>query len=364
MSVLIKGGRIITAGDDYVGDVFVDGETISLIGASLDVAADKVIDASREVRAPGRDRPAHPPRDGLRRHDDLRRLHVGHRRRPRSAGRPRSSTSACRRRVTPFPEALANYHEKIDRCKPVIDVGFHIGVTDLEGGGGLEELAKLPDEGVTSYKLFMAYKGAVMVDDETLFRTMQVAQRHGRARDGARRERRRHRRDRQGGGRRGEDGADLARADAPAGDRGRGHEPRDPARARRRMPALRRPRLVQGGDRADRARAGEGLARLGRDVHAVPLRRRDARSKSRTARAAKYIYTPPPRPKEHQEHLWKALSTDDLSVVSTDHCPFNWHGQKATRQARLLEDPERRPRDREPPPHAAPLRRARAAASR
>jgi dihydropyrimidinase len=43
---------------------------------------------------------------------------------------------------------------------------------------------------------------------------------------------------------------------------------------------------------------------------------------------AKYIYTPPPRPKEHQEHLWKALSSDSLSAVSTDHCPFNWPDQK------------------------------------
>ena len=43
---------------------------------------------------------------------------------------------------------------------------------------------------------------------------------------------------------------------------------------------------------------------------------------------AKYIYTPPPRPKEHQEHLWKAIVTDALSAVSTDHCPFNWPEQK------------------------------------
>jgi dihydropyrimidinase len=42
----------------------------------------------------------------------------------------------------------------------------------------------------------------------------------------------------------------------------------------------------------------------------------------------KYIYTPPPRPKENQEHLWKALGHDVLSVVSTDHCPFNWPEQK------------------------------------
>ena len=54
-------------------------------------------------------------------------------------------------------------------------MGYHMAVTDLDEGGTLEELASLPDQGVTSYKLFMAYKGALMVDDETLFRTMEVA---------------------------------------------------------------------------------------------------------------------------------------------------------------------------------------------
>ena len=54
-------------------------------------------------------------------------------------------------------------------------MGFHIAVTDLREGGSLEELARLPEQGITSYKLFMAYKGALMVDDETLFRTMEVA---------------------------------------------------------------------------------------------------------------------------------------------------------------------------------------------
>ena len=53
MSVLIKGGRIITAGDDYVGDVFVEGETVSLIGRSLDVQAEKVIDARGKYVIPG-----------------------------------------------------------------------------------------------------------------------------------------------------------------------------------------------------------------------------------------------------------------------------------------------------------------------
>ena len=53
MSMLIKGGRVITAADDYVADVFIDGERISLIGESLDVAADKVIDASGKYILPG-----------------------------------------------------------------------------------------------------------------------------------------------------------------------------------------------------------------------------------------------------------------------------------------------------------------------
>ena len=53
MSVLIKGGRIVTASDDYVGDVYAEGETISLIGESLDVQADKVIDAAGKYVLPG-----------------------------------------------------------------------------------------------------------------------------------------------------------------------------------------------------------------------------------------------------------------------------------------------------------------------
>ena len=75
---------------------------------------------------------------------------------------------------TSFGDALADWKSKADG-KQVIDMGYHIAVTDLKDGGSLEELASLPDEGITSYKLFMAYKGALMVDDETLFKTMEVA---------------------------------------------------------------------------------------------------------------------------------------------------------------------------------------------
>ena len=108
-------------------------------------------------------------------------------------------------------------------------MGYHMAVTDLADGGTLEELASLPDQGITSYKLFMAYKGALMVDDETLYRTMEVAAKtgalvmvHAENGDVDRRARAR-------GARRRPHRAALPRAHAPAGGGGRGDEPRDPA---------------------------------------------------------------------------------------------------------------------------------------
>src|SRR3954464_11718951 len=60
MSVLIKGGRIVTAADDYVGDIYIENGTVSLIGQSLDVTADRVIDATGKLVFPGATDP-HPP---------------------------------------------------------------------------------------------------------------------------------------------------------------------------------------------------------------------------------------------------------------------------------------------------------------
>src|SRR5215217_6916324 len=158
MSILIKGGRIVTAADDYVGDIFIEDESVSLIGESLDMQADKVIDASGKYVIPGAIDPhthMEMPFGGTVSCDDF------------TSG---TISAAC---------GGTTCHEKIERAKPVIDVGFHLAVTDLEDGGTLEDLRKAPDEGVTSYKLFMAYKGAIMVDDETLFKTMQVASETG-----------------------------------------------------------------------------------------------------------------------------------------------------------------------------------------
>src|SRR6187431_3109085 len=173
MSVLIKGGRVVTAADDYVGDVFVDGEQISLIGASLDVDADRVIDASGKYVLPGCVDPhthLDMPFGGTVTIDDV------------NAGQTAAAFGGTTCHVdfviqppgSSFAAALDEWRGKAEG-KQVIDMGYHMAVTDLREGGSLEELAGLPAQGVTSYKLFMAYKGALMVDDETLFKTMEVA---------------------------------------------------------------------------------------------------------------------------------------------------------------------------------------------
>ncbi len=326
MSVLIKGGRIVTAADDYVGDVFVENGTVSLIGESLDVSADRVIDAAGKYVIPGGIDP-HTHLEmffgGTTTCDDFTSGTVS-----AAFGGTTCLLDFCVQ--TPgssFAAALEAHHEKIERCKPVIDVGFHIAVTDLREGGTLEELASLPDEGITSYKLFMAYKGAIMVDDETLFRTMQVARETGalvmvHAENG--------------------DAIDVIVKEAVAAGR------REPIwHARTRPPETE-------GEATNRAIqlsrvAGSALyvvhvscqesvepIQLARDkgwnVHAETCTQYlfvdESMLEAPGFEGAKYVYTPPPRPKANQEVLWRALASDVLSVVSTDHCPFNFPEQK------------------------------------
>ncbi|MGH3137993.1 MAG: dihydropyrimidinase [Gaiellaceae bacterium] len=326
MSVLIKGGRIVTAADDYIGDVYVENETISLLGESLDVAADKTIDATGKYVIPGAIDPhthIELPFGGTVTCDDFTSGTVA-----AAFGGTTSLVDFCFQMPgQTFPEALETWHEKIDRCKPVIDVGFHMAITDLKEGGSLEDLAKVPDEGVTSYKVFMAYKGAVMVDDETLFKTMEVA-----AETGA-----------------------LVMVHAENGDaidilvkRALAEGKTEPIwHARTRPPETE-------GEATNRAIQ---LARVaGAPLYVVHVSCKEAIEPIALARekgwdiwgetcpqylfiddsaldqpdfeGGKYIYTPPPRAKENQEHLWKALEADVLSIVSTDHCPFNWPEQK------------------------------------
>ena len=325
MSVLIKGGRVVTATDDVQADVLVEGEQISLIGASLDVDAERVIDASGKLVLPGAVDPhthLDMPFGGTTTIDDVES--------GQSAAAVGGTTCHVDFIIQPqgstFAEAFEEWKSKANG-KQVIDMGYHMAVTDLKQGGTLEELATLPDQGITSYKLFMAYKGAIMVDDETLFRVMQVAAEtdalvmvhaeHG-------------------------DSIDVLVKQALAEGK---TEPK--------YHALTRPPETEG-EATNRAIQ---LARVaGAPLYVVHVSCQESVEPIQIARSkgwnvwgetctqyffidytylekpdfegAKYVYTPPPRPKENQEHLWAAVRSDVLSVISTDHCSFRWDGQK------------------------------------
>src|ERR671936_2868087 len=168
MSVLIKGGRVITAADDYVADVFVEDERISLIGESLDVSAERTIDASGKYVLPGGIDPhthLDMPFGGTVTIDDVESGQTA----AAFGGTTCHVDFIIQPKGTTFADAIEEWRAKANG-KQVIDMGYHMAVTDLREGGTLEELASLPEQGITSYKLFMAYKGALMVDDETLFR--------------------------------------------------------------------------------------------------------------------------------------------------------------------------------------------------
>src|SRR5436305_4350756 len=172
-SVLIKGGLVVTASDSTIADVFVDDERISLIGEDLDVQADKVIDATGKYVLPGCIDPhthLDMPFGGTVTIDDFESGQTS-----AAFGGTTCHVDFCiQGQGQTFGEALDTWHRKADG-KALIDYGFHIAVTDLLAGGTLEELASLPEQGITSYKLFMAYKNVIQVDDATLFQAMQVA---------------------------------------------------------------------------------------------------------------------------------------------------------------------------------------------
>src|SRR3712207_6673872 len=326
MSVLIKGGRVVTASDDYVADVFVEGERIALIGEGItETEADRVIDATGKYVLPGCVDPhthLDMPFGGTTTIDDVESGQIA----AAFGGTTCHVDFIIQPKGATFAAAIDEWKAKADG-KQVIDMGYHMAVTDLGEGGTLEELATLPDQGITSYKLFMAYKGAIMVYDDTLFRTMQVAAETGalvmvHAEHG--------------------DSIDvLVRQALAEGNT----EPK--------YHALTRPPETEG-EATNRAIQ---LARIaGCPLYVVHVSCAEAVEPIAIARekgwdvwgetctqyffvdytflerpnfeGAKFVYTPPPRPKANQDVLWNAVRTDVLSAISTDHCAFLWDGQK------------------------------------
>jgi dihydropyrimidinase len=176
MTTLIKNGTVVTAGDTFKADVLIDGEKVTLIGQNLPGQGHEVIDAEGLLLLPGGiDVHTHLdlPFGGTTCSDDF---FTGHR-----AAAFGGTTTHIDFAIQPIGgtlrQGLGEWHHKAEG-KACIDYGFHVAITDLRPEV-MEEIPALIDEGVTSLKLFMAYKGLFQVDDTTLFRAMLKAAENG-----------------------------------------------------------------------------------------------------------------------------------------------------------------------------------------
>ena len=326
-TVLIKGGRVITNEVDEELDVMIDGDVVTQLAAGITAPADRVIDArGRYVLPGGVDPHTHMemPFGGTTTCDDFASGTIA-----AAFGGTTTIVDFCiQPRGRRFADALATWHEKLRRTPPLVDVGFHLAVTDLAGGGGPAALAAVTTQGIASFKLFMAYPEALMVDDETLFRTMDVAADHGalvmvHAENGA--------------------VIDVLIREALAA----GHT--EPIwHARTRPPETE----AEATNRAIQLARLAGCQLYVVHVSCVPALEAVARAKAArwevaaetctqylfndesdldrpNFEGAKYVYTPPPRQRDDREALWRALADGTLSVLSSDHCAFRWRDQKS-----------------------------------
>jgi dihydropyrimidinase len=321
--MLIKNGRIITAEQDYSADIFIEKEKITTIGASLALPADKVIDAKGKYVIPGGiDVHTHMdmPFGGTTSSDDFE---TGTRA-AAFGGTTCLIDFAIQSKGTKMREALDIWWTKGQ--KATIDFSLHMIITDLPEAH-LEDMNELVREGVTSFKLFMAYPNVLMVDDATIFRAMRQTGNNGalvcmHAENGG--------------------VIDLLVQKALA-----------EGKTAPIYHALTRPTTAES-EAVNRAIALAQMA--GAPVYIVHLSSADALEKVSEARdkgipvfaetcpqylllsiedlnrpnfeGAKYVFTPPLREKWHQDKLWEGLRRNTLQIVSTDHCPFCFKEQK------------------------------------
>jgi dihydropyrimidinase len=323
MRTLIKNGTIINADATTRADVLVDGETIALIGSDLAVTADRTVDASGKWVIPGAiDVHTHMelPFGGTFAKDTFE---TG----TRAAAFGGTTTIvdfAVQSRGKALRDGLDAWHAKADG-NACIDYGFHMIISDVRDDV-LAEMDTLVDEGVTTFKLFTAYPGVFFSDDGAIFLAMQQSAKNG--------------------------GLVMMHAengmaiDVVAGQTFDAGETDPYYHGTSRSPVLE-------GEATNRVIRLAEVA--GAPVYIVHLSAREALNEVRRARdeglptfaetcpqylflsledmgdgfnGAKFVCSPPLRPADHQEDLWLGLLKDDLQVVSTDHCPFDFHGQK------------------------------------
>jgi dihydropyrimidinase len=177
MSLLIKNGRIITATDDYQGDVFIEGETVTAVGKQLEVSADTVLDANGLLVLPG----------GVDPHVHLDMPFMGtfssdtHETGTRAAlfgGTTTVIDFVLQRQGHSLREALDEWNGRASG-NAVGDYSFHMAVTDYNDRTRAEIKEMVEKEGITSFKTFMAYKGALMIDDRQMTALMEEVKRQG-----------------------------------------------------------------------------------------------------------------------------------------------------------------------------------------
>jgi dihydropyrimidinase len=325
MRTLIKGGTVINADSTIHADVLIEGERIVAVGTGLDGGVDRTIQADGKYVIPGGIDPhthMELPFGGTAAKDTFE---TG----TRAAAFGGTTTIidfAVQPRGGTLRDGLDAWHEKADG-KACVDYGFHCIVSDMRDDL-LPEMDELVDDGVTTFKLFTAYPGVFLSDDAAIFKALQRTARNGglilmHAENGP--------------------VIDVVAADLVAGGT------TDPIGH-----GLARYPIFEG-------EATNRVIRLaqaaGAPVYFVHMSAKDAVDALRRARddgqpvfaetcpqylflslddlgngfeGAKFVCSPPLRDTQggHQEELWKGLVKDDLQLIGTDHCPFDFEGQK------------------------------------
>ena len=321
MKTLIKGGTVVTATDKYEGDVLIYGETVHSVGSDLSAQVDKVdkvIDAAGKLVVPGGiDVHTHldMPFGGTFSVDDFETGTIA----AACGGTTSVVDFAIQQRGGTLRQAWETWMAKAEG-KAAVDYGFHMIMSEhtpeLE-----KEMGAMVDEGVTSFKLFMAYPGVFYMDDGGIFRCMQ---------------------------RSGEIGATicmhaengividvlveqaLRRGETEPKYHALTRPPRAEAEATHRAIAL--------AEMADvpvyivHLSAAEALEQV------TAARNRGLQAYAETCpqylflsydnyeepgfEGSKYVMSPPLRDKAKQADLWRGLAYNDLQAISTDHCPF------------------------------------------
>jgi len=322
MSIIIKNGTIVTAEDEKKADILIEGEKIKKISENLDSEDAKIVDASGMLVMPGGIDP-HTHLDlpffGTYCSDDF---FTGQR-----AAAFGGTTTHIDFVIQPIGGSLQDGLEewkKKAEGKITIDYGFHMAVTDLREEV-MEEIPTMVNEGITSLKLFLAYKDVFMVNDDTFFNALLTARENGmlimvHAENG--------------------DVVDVLQKKIVAAGK---TEPKYHADAH--------PALAEG-EATGRAVALAGIADA--PLYVVHMTCREALEQLAFGRkrglkvmgetcpqylfltvddlakpnfeGAKYVCSPPVRQVEDQESLWEALSNGLLQAVSTDHAPFFFEG--------------------------------------